>query len=74
MRHYDIPPSAKQHLHIKVFVPVGVQSLLDHTGGVCLLGIDGDDCERVREAKHITFREPIGSDNYAQDISRMSSV
>lgn len=51
------------NLHIKAFIPVGVQGLFDDTGSVCLLRIDSDDGERVRKPEDITFRETIRSDD-----------
>lgn len=50
-------------LHIKTLIPVRIQRLLNHAGGVRLFCIDGNDGEGVREAKHITLGETIGSDH-----------
>lgn len=49
--------------HIKTLIPVRIQRLLNHAGGVRLFCIDGNDSEGVREAEHITLGETIGSDH-----------
>lgn len=49
--------------HVKAFIPVGIQSFLYDAGRMCLLCIDGDDCERIWEAKDISLRESICSDD-----------
>ena len=40
---------------VKRVVPVGVERLFDHRGGVCLLAVDGDNRKRVWEAKDIAL-------------------
>lgn len=52
------------YAHIKVLVPVWVQSLLDHTGGVCLLSIDCDYCEGVGQPEYVALGQTIGRDDY----------
>lgn len=59
-------------LHIKILIPVGVQSLLDDTGSMRLLCIDSDDCKRVRESKHIALGQAIGSNDY-DEVSKPSA-
>ena len=43
-------------LQVECLVPVRVQSLLDDTGSLCLLSIDGGNGEGVREAWKRTVR------------------
>lgn len=46
--------------HIKTLVPIRVQSFLDNAGSMCLLSIDGDYREWVRETENVSFRKTIG--------------
>lgn len=50
--------------HVEVLVPVRVESLLDDTRRMGLLGIDCDDCEGVRETEDISLGEPVCSNDY----------
>lgn len=52
------------YAHIKVLVPVWVQSLLDHTGGVCLLSINCDYRKGVGEPEYVALGEAIGRNDY----------
>ena len=45
--------------HIKLLIPIGIESLLDYARCVCLFRVDGDDCKRVRKAEDITFGQAI---------------
>jgi hypothetical protein len=38
------------HVQVEWFIPVGIQSFLDHRGGMCLLSSDGGHGERIRKA------------------------
>jgi hypothetical protein len=38
------------HVQVEWFIPVGIQSFLDHRGGMCLLSSDGGHGERIRES------------------------
>jgi hypothetical protein len=49
--------------HIKVLIPMRVESLLDYARCVCLFRADGDDCEWVRKCEDIEFGQAIGSNN-----------
>ena len=46
---------AREVLHIKALIPVGIQGLPDDAGRVGLLCIHGDDCKRVRETKDLAL-------------------
>jgi hypothetical protein len=37
-------------VQIEALIPVGIEGLLDHAGGSCLLAVDRRDCEWIREA------------------------
>lgn len=43
------------HEHVKVLIPVGVESAFDDTGRMGLLGVDGDDSEWIRKAEDVTL-------------------
>lgn len=48
----SMPPEAcTYHIHVECFVPVRVERLLDGSGGLSLLPIDGDYRERVRQGE-----------------------
>jgi hypothetical protein len=49
--------------HIKVLIPIGIESLLDYARCAYLFRVDGDDCEWVGKAEDTTFGQAIGSDN-----------
>jgi hypothetical protein len=62
------------YAHVEALVPVRVQRFLDHAGCVCLLGVYGDDRERVRESEHIALGKAIGRDDCnTQQLQRMFS-
>ena len=50
-------------VHVEGLVPVGIEGLLHDTGRVCLLCIDCDDGEGIREAEDLALGEAIGSDD-----------
>jgi len=47
------------NVHVKALVPVRVQSLFHDAGGVCLLGVNCDDGERIRQTEDVPFGEAI---------------
>ena len=49
--------------HIKVLIPMGIESLLDYARFVCLFRVDGDDCEWVGKSEYIEFGQAIGRNN-----------
>lgn len=57
-------------IDIKAVVPVRVQGLLDDRGGVRLLSVHSDNCERVREAKNIALCQAISSNDGNANLSR----
>lgn len=61
------------NVHVKVLIPVRVERLLDHTGGVRLVCVDSEDCERIWESEDIAFGEPVGGDNWSHksDVSNV---
>jgi hypothetical protein len=51
-----------------VFIPIGIESLLNYTRCVCLFRVDSDDCERVGKAEDITFGQAIGRNDYKEFV------
>ena len=54
--------------HIKVLIPIGIESLLDYARRVCLFRVDGDDCERVGKAEDITFDQAICRNDWKTSV------
>jgi hypothetical protein len=50
--------------HVKAFVPVGVEGLLDGRGRHRLVAVDSYDGERVGQAEDIAPGQPVGSDDW----------
>jgi hypothetical protein len=48
---------------VEWFIPVGIQSFLDHRSGMCLLSSDGGHGERIRESKDIALVQTVCSNN-----------
>ena len=61
---------ARGNSHVEALVPVRVESFLHYARSVCLLGIDGDDSERVRETEDLALGETIGSDDWGPSEAR----
>ena len=53
----------KNHIHIKILIPIGIESLFDYARYVCLFRIDDDDRIWVGKAEDIEFGQAMGSNN-----------
>jgi len=51
-------------LHIKKLVPRWAETFSDGAGGVCLVCVNGDHSEWVRESEKFSFYERIGSKDW----------
>ena len=51
-----------------MFIPIGIESLLNYARCVCLFRVDSDDCERVGKAEDITFGQAIGRNDYKEFV------
>jgi hypothetical protein len=54
--------------HIKVLIPIGIESLLDYARCVCLFRVDGDDCEWVGKSEDITFGQAICRNDWKKSV------
>lgn len=52
---------------IKVLVPSRAQTPLHRAGGVCLIGIDRDDSEWVRETENLSLHKGVGGKDSDSD-------
>ena len=41
---------------------------------MCLLGVDGDDCEGVGQPKHLALGETVRSDHWAMSVDLKSQI
>jgi hypothetical protein len=53
----------QNYVHIKMFIPTGIESLFDYTRCVYLVRVDDNDREWVGKAEDIMFGQTIGSNN-----------
>ena len=60
--------------NVKVLVPIRVEGLLDHAGGVSLLRIDSDYCERVGKPEDLAFGQAISRDDCNTNLFREAST
>jgi hypothetical protein len=49
--------------HIKMLIPIGIESLFDYARCVCLFRVNDDDRDWVGKAEDIEFGQAIGSNN-----------
>ena len=63
VRRWTEREEGERGIHVEGLVPVGIESLLHDTGRVCLLCINCDDGEGIREAEDLALGEAIGSDD-----------
>jgi hypothetical protein len=58
--------TAQRNSHIKVLIPSRAQTPSHRAGGICLIGVDGDDGEWVRETEELSLHKRVGGKDWAQ--------
>jgi hypothetical protein len=53
----------QNHGHMKMFIPIGTEGLLDYSRHLCLFRVDGEYRKWVGEAEDIEFGQAMGSND-----------
>jgi hypothetical protein len=61
----DSSETTQRNLHIKVLIPSWAQTLFRRAGGVCLIGVNGDDSEWVWETENLSLHKGVGGKDLA---------
>jgi hypothetical protein len=55
----------QRNSHIKVLIPSWAQTLFHRAGGICLIGVNGDDGEWVWETEKLSLDKRVGGKDWA---------